>query len=133
MTGDHIVLPTEGTDQYPYTEDSSFSRPSSAPFLDTMTTLSYVAACTSRIRIGSTVVILPYRNPIVQAKGFASLDVRSEKGYPCALATERLRMGAQKDLVIGLRRLGKSSIHDTRLRRNLEKYPGTDRDDPKPL
>lgn len=74
-TGDHIVLPTEGTNQYPYTEDGSFSRGSDVPFLETMTLLSYIAARTSRIKVGSTVVILPYRNPIVQAKMFASLDV----------------------------------------------------------
>lgn len=84
-TGDHIVLPTEGTNQYPYTEDGSFSRPSSSPFLETMTTLSYVAACTSRIRIGSTVVILPYRNPIVQAKMFASLDVLTKGRVICGV------------------------------------------------
>ncbi len=74
-TGDHIVLPTAGTDQYPYTVDGSFSRSADEPFLETMTLLSYVAACTKTIRIGSTVVILPYRNPVVQAKMFASLDV----------------------------------------------------------
>ena len=33
-----------------------------------------MAACTERIKLGSTVLILPYRNPIVQAKMFASLD-----------------------------------------------------------
>lgn len=74
-TGDHIVLPTGGTTQYPYTADGSFSRSADTPFLETMTLLTYVAARTSRIRIGSTVVILPYRNPVVQAKMFASLDV----------------------------------------------------------
>ena len=48
LAGDHIVLPTEGTDQYPYTADGSFSRPSSEPFLETMTLLGFLAACTSR-------------------------------------------------------------------------------------
>ena len=75
LAGDHIVLPTDGTNQYPYTSDGSFSRPSSEPFLETMTLLGYLAACTSRIKLGSTVIILPYRNPVVQAKMFASLDV----------------------------------------------------------
>ncbi|MCI0439044.1 MAG: LLM class F420-dependent oxidoreductase [Chloroflexi bacterium] len=84
-TGDHIVLPTEGTNQYPYTEDGSFSRPSNAPFLETMTTLAYIAACTSRIRIGSTVIILPYRNPVVQAKMFASLDVLTNGRVICGV------------------------------------------------
>jgi probable F420-dependent oxidoreductase len=75
--GDHIVLPTAGTNQYPYTADGSFPRSSDIGFLETMTVLAYVAAVTERIRLGSTVIILPYRNPIVQAKMFASLDVLS--------------------------------------------------------
>ena len=84
-TGDHIVLPTAGTDQYPYTSDGSFSRSADEPFLETMTLLSYVAARTRTIRIGSTVVILPYRNPIVQAKMFASLDVLTGGRVVCGV------------------------------------------------
>jgi probable F420-dependent oxidoreductase len=75
LSGDHIVLPTAGTNQYPYTADGSFSRPADEPFLETMTTLGFMAACTDTIKLGSTVIILPYRNPVVQAKMFSSLDV----------------------------------------------------------
>ncbi|HEU0021358.1 MAG TPA: TIGR03619 family F420-dependent LLM class oxidoreductase [Dehalococcoidia bacterium] len=83
LAGDHIVLPTGGTDQYPYTADGSFSRPSDEPFLETMTMLGYMAACTETIKLGSTVIILPYRNPIVQAKMFASLDVLTNGRMIC--------------------------------------------------
>ena len=83
--GDHIVLPTAPTNQYPYTPDGSFRRPHDAPFLETLTMLAYVAACTSTIRIGSTVVIVPYRNPILQAKIFASLDVLSKGRAVCGV------------------------------------------------
>ena len=75
LAGDHVLLPTGGTNQYPYTADGSFSRPADEPFLETMTMLGYMAACTDTIKLGSTVIILPYRNPLVQAKMFASLDV----------------------------------------------------------
>ena len=75
LAGDHVVLPTGGTNQYPYTADGSFQRPSDEPFLETMTLLGYMAACSETIKLGSTVIILPYRNPVVQAKMFASLDV----------------------------------------------------------
>ena len=75
LAGDHVVLPTAGTNQYPYTADGSFQRPSDEPFLETMTLLGYMAACSETIKLGSTVIILPYRNPVVQAKMFASLDV----------------------------------------------------------
>ena len=85
LAGDHIVLPTEGTNQYPYTADGSFSRPADDPFLETMTLLGYLAACTQSIRLGTTVIILPYRNPVVQAKMFASLDVLTNGRMICGV------------------------------------------------
>ena len=85
LVGDHIVLPTEGTDQYPYTADGSFSRPVDEPFLETMTMLGFMAACSETIKLGSTVIILPYRNPVVQAKMFASLDVLSNGRMICGV------------------------------------------------
>ncbi len=83
--GDHIVLPTAGTNQYPYTADGSFPRAATVGFLETLTVLAYVASVTQRIRLGSTVVILPYRNPILQAKMFASLDVLSAGRVICGV------------------------------------------------
>ena len=85
LAGDHIVLPTGGTNQYPYTTDGSFSRPANDPSLETMTLLGYLVACTETIKLGSTVIILPYRNPVVQAKMFASLDVLSNGRMICGV------------------------------------------------
>ena len=75
--GDNFVMPTAGTSQYPYTADGSFPRSSDVGFLETFTVLSYAAAVTKRIRLGTTVLVLPYRTPVVQAKMMASLDVLS--------------------------------------------------------
>ena len=83
--GDHIVLPTAPTSQYPHTPDGRFSRPGDTPFLETLTVLSYIASRTRRIRIGSTVVIVPYRNPILQAKMFATLDVLTGGRVVCGV------------------------------------------------
>ena len=85
LLGDHVVLPTGGTNQYPYTAAGSFSSAPDAPFLETMTLLGFLAACTDTIKLGSTVIILPYRNPVVQAKMFASLDVLSEGRIICGV------------------------------------------------
>ncbi len=41
---------------------------------DPLMTLAYVAARTSRIRLGTSVLIMPYRNPVVTAKMVATLD-----------------------------------------------------------
>jgi probable F420-dependent oxidoreductase len=43
-------------------------------FYDPFVTLSYVAARTNRVRLGTTCIILPYRNPIAVAKMVSSLD-----------------------------------------------------------
>ena len=42
--------------------------------LDPLALLNYVAAITTRVKIGTSVVILPYRNPIVVAKMLATTD-----------------------------------------------------------
>ena len=50
----------------------------SFPILDSITTLGAVAARTSRIRLGTGVLVLPLRNPVVAAKALGSLDVISK-------------------------------------------------------
>ena len=85
LVGDHVVLPTGGTTQYPYTADGSFSHATDEPFLETMTLLGFLAACTDTIKLGSTVVVLPYRNPVVQAKMFATLDVLTKGRIICGV------------------------------------------------
>lgn len=46
--------------------------------LEPVTLLSYVAAITSRLKLGTSVILLPLRNPIQLAKAYATLDVMSE-------------------------------------------------------
>ena len=84
-TGDHLILPTGGTRQYPYTADGSFPLASTENFLEPFTLLAYVAAVTRTIKLGTTVIILPYRNPIVQAKMLACLDVLSGGRLICGV------------------------------------------------
>ena len=47
------------------------------PYYDALTTLTYAAALTKKVRLGTTVLVLPYLNPLVLAKALASLDVFS--------------------------------------------------------
>ena len=85
LIGDHVVLPTAGTTQYPYTADGSFIRPADEPFLDAMALLGFMTACSDTIRLGTTVIIVPYRDPVVQAKMFSSLDVLSGGRIICGV------------------------------------------------
>ena len=83
--GDHVVLPVEETDQYPYTPDGRFVARPDDPQLDAFIVLSYIASATTSIDIGTTVAIVPYRNPILQAKMFATLDTLTGGRVVCGV------------------------------------------------
>jgi probable F420-dependent oxidoreductase len=62
---DHIVVPQSAIPRF------------GEVFFEPFTTLAYVAGKTQRIRLGTSVIILPYRNPLFMAKALATLDVLS--------------------------------------------------------
>lgn len=74
---DHIAWPQAIDSKYPYSDDGSFAPPPDMPWLDPLGTLFFVAGCTERLRLGTTVLILGYRPPVLTAKAVASLDVVS--------------------------------------------------------
>lgn len=47
-------------------------------FYEPLTTLGFVAALTDSIKIGTSIIVLPYRNPVVLAKSLSTLDVLSK-------------------------------------------------------
>jgi probable F420-dependent oxidoreductase len=68
-TGEHIVLPEPQVPPSPV--------PADTPFIDSAIALGFVAAHTRRVRLGTGIIILPQRNPVVLAKELASVDVLS--------------------------------------------------------
>jgi len=68
-TGEHVVLPDPQVPPSPSAPE--------VPFLDPAVALSFVAAATRTIRLGTGIIILPQRNPLVLAKELASVDVVS--------------------------------------------------------
>ena len=68
-TPEHVVLPDPRVPPSPLAPDH--------PMLDPTISLSFIAAHTSKIRLGTGIIILPQRNPVVLAKELASLDVLS--------------------------------------------------------
>ncbi|MDP6823840.1 MAG: LLM class F420-dependent oxidoreductase [Dehalococcoidia bacterium] len=62
MACDHVAVTRDVHERYP------------APLYDPFATLSWLAAKTSTIELGTTVIILPYRDPILTARMVASLD-----------------------------------------------------------
>jgi probable F420-dependent oxidoreductase len=71
---DHVIVPRHLESRYPYNETGEFPFRAEAPFLDPIATLLFVAGCTERVQLGTAVLIVPYRNPVVQAKELATLD-----------------------------------------------------------
>jgi probable F420-dependent oxidoreductase len=68
-TGEHVVLPDPQVPPSPL--------PPSYPLLDPAVSLAYIAAHTTTIRLGTGIIILPQRNPLVLAKELTSVDVVS--------------------------------------------------------
>ena len=75
---EHVVLVDAPASRYPYSEDGSFPLDASAGGLgDPFTVLTYLAAVTTRVRLGTGICLVPQRNPIYTAKMVAGLDVLS--------------------------------------------------------
>lgn len=66
MVSDHVAITPDVEAQYP------------APFYEPFTTLSWLAGITDRIRLGTTVLIAPYRHPLLIARMAANLNALSD-------------------------------------------------------
>ena len=71
---DHVALPHAIRSRYPYSETGQFPLPADANFLEPLTTLALVAGVTERVRLGTTILVLPHRHPVLAAKMLATLD-----------------------------------------------------------
>ncbi|MEO8605944.1 MAG: LLM class F420-dependent oxidoreductase [bacterium] len=77
---DHLVVPVETASIYPF---DARAAPTAAQldglveFYEPLITLAYLAAATTRLRLGVSVYVVPYRNPVVTAKLVATLDALS--------------------------------------------------------
>ncbi|HEX9444792.1 MAG TPA: LLM class F420-dependent oxidoreductase [Candidatus Binatia bacterium] len=71
---DRIVIPWEIKTPYPYSEEKSFIVPPDRPFFEPLTCLAFLAGCTEKVRLGISVLVLPYRHPLYWAKIAATID-----------------------------------------------------------
>jgi len=75
MIADHIVFPTDIHSPYPYTVSGAF--PGHGDAMEQLTLMTFVAAKTTVLRLVTSVMIVPYRNPVLTAKMLATIDVLS--------------------------------------------------------
>ena len=72
--GEHVVLFDEMEFPYPGSRDGKIPVPEGGGMLDTTATIGYLAGCTSKLRFGTGITLVPQRNPVYTANEFATLD-----------------------------------------------------------
>jgi probable F420-dependent oxidoreductase len=65
---DHVVTPLKLESRYPYSATGAYVVQPDWVFLEPLTLLGFAAACTERVQLGTTVIVLPMRNPVLHAK-----------------------------------------------------------------
>jgi probable F420-dependent oxidoreductase len=109
---DRVVLPWRIDTDYPYAEGSGFIVPPDRPFLECLTVLAFLAGATDRIKLGVSVVVMPFRHPLHWFRQAVSID---------ALSRGRLLLGvgigwmAEEFAALGVDRTKRGRIADEQL------------------
>jgi alkanesulfonate monooxygenase SsuD/methylene tetrahydromethanopterin reductase-like flavin-dependent oxidoreductase (luciferase family) len=72
--GEHVILPSTIESRYPYTADGKIPAQPDTPIPDPLIWLAFAAAAAPTMRLGTCILIVPQRNPLVLAKELATLD-----------------------------------------------------------
>lgn len=71
---EHVVLFQDYASAYPYSPDGKFPGGADSGMLEPLTALTYLAAVTDRVRLGTGICLVPQRNPVYTAKQVTDLD-----------------------------------------------------------
>lgn len=71
---EHVVLFDDYESQYPYSPDGKFPGGAESGMLEPLQALTYLAAVTDRVRLGTGICLVPQRNPVYTAKAVTDLD-----------------------------------------------------------
>ncbi len=74
---DHVVIPNAIASRYPYSESGEFSAGAAAARHEQLIEVAYVAAKTSRVRLVTSVMVVPHRPAVLAAKQLSTIDVLS--------------------------------------------------------
>ncbi|MEM7019680.1 MAG: LLM class F420-dependent oxidoreductase, partial [Pseudomonadota bacterium] len=72
--GEHVIMPDSIVSKYPYTPDGKIPAEPETPIPDPLIWLAFAAAAAPTLRLGTCILIVPQRNPLVLAKELATLD-----------------------------------------------------------
>ena len=75
---DHVMIPTSIASRYPYSDSGEFPSGAAAARLEQLTAATFIAAATSKLRIVTSVMVVPHRPAVLTAKILATLDFLSK-------------------------------------------------------
>ena len=75
---DHIVIPRAIASPYPYNPERKMVGAADGDCLEQLVLMAYLAAATTKIRLLTSVIVVPHRNPVHTAKALATIDVLSQ-------------------------------------------------------
>ena len=88
---EHVVLFDDYASKYPYDDSGKFPGAGDSGLLEPWTALSYVAATTTSLRLGTGICLVGQRNPVYTAKQVADVDVLSGGRVDCGVGVGWLR------------------------------------------
>lgn len=71
---DHVALPEQVNSWYPYRTHGRWDYRSDTYWLDPLLSLQWAAAAAPKLKIGTSIIVVPLRNPLLLAKQISSLD-----------------------------------------------------------
>ena len=74
---DHIVVPADIGSRYPYSEEGDWGGRTAGECLEQLSMLAFLAGATRRVRLLTSVMVVPHRHPVLAAKMIATADVLS--------------------------------------------------------
>jgi probable F420-dependent oxidoreductase len=74
---DHVVIPTDISSPYPYSASGEFTNQGNGERNEQLIELAFVAARTSRLRLVTSVMVVPHRPAVLAAKQLATIDTLS--------------------------------------------------------
>jgi probable F420-dependent oxidoreductase len=75
---DHLITPKVQVSKYPYTMSGAMVGMDDGHCMDQLSTLAFLAACTERVKLLTSVMVVPHRPAVLAAKMIATIDVLSK-------------------------------------------------------